>query len=130
YGVILALPTRAFVIPGLFLAALAGGFMKPVIMGTVVRTSPPGRQAEGFGVFYRMINAGSVVGKTLAYGVRRVVALRFVAGTSVVASLCALGLAIFPYEEPKGADAPKGPALAETLRGYGAALRNLRFASF
>ncbi len=131
YTVILAFPTRAFVIPGLFLAALAGGFMKPVIMGTVVRTSPPGRQSEGFGVFYRMINTGSVVGKTLAYGVRRVVALRFVAGTSVIASLCALALAIFYYEEPKGGeDAPKGPALAETLRGYGDALKNLRFASF
>ena len=131
YSVILLFPTRAFVIPALFLAALAGGFMKPVIMGTVVRTSPPGRQTEGFGVFYRMINSGSVVGKTLAYGVRRIVALRFVAGTSVIASLVALGIAIFAYEEPKGGDeAGKGPALAETLRGYGAALRNLRFVSF
>ena len=131
YSVILLFPTRAFVIPALFLAALAGGFMKPVIMGTVVRTSPPGRQTEGFGVFYRMINAGSVVGKTLAYGVRRTVALRFVAGTSVIASLCALGLAIFAYEEPKGGEVVgKGPALSETLRGYGTALRNLRFVSF
>jgi len=130
YALILAFPTRAFVIPGLFLAALAGGFMKPVIMGTVVRTSPPGRQAEGFGVFYRMINTGSVVGKTLAYGVRRVVALRFVAGTSIIASLCALGLAIFAYEEPKGEVVAKGPALGETMRGYGTALRNLRFVSF
>jgi proton-dependent oligopeptide transporter, POT family len=131
YSCILLFPTRAFVIPGLFLAALAGGFMKPVIMGTVIRTSPPGRQAEGFGVFYRMINTGSVVGKTLAYGVRRIVALRFVAGTSVIASLCALAIAIFAYEEPKDTgDTPKGPALMETLRGYGSALRNLRFASF
>ncbi len=130
YGVILALPTRAFVIVGLVLAAIAGGFMKPVIMGTVVRTSPPGRQAEGFGVFYRMINAGSVVGKTLAYGVRRVVALRFVACTSVLAALCALLLAIFAYEEPRDEGATKGPALSETLRGYAGALRNVRFASF
>jgi proton-dependent oligopeptide transporter, POT family len=131
YSCILLFPTRAFVIPGLFLAALAGGFMKPVIMGTVIRTSPPGRQAEGFGVFYRMINTGSVVGKTLAYGVRRIVALRFVAGTSVIASLCALALAIFAYQEPKDSEAaPNGPALMETLRGYGGALRNLRFASF
>jgi len=105
--------------------------MKPVIMGTVVRTSPPGRQTEGFGVFYRMINTGSVVGKTLAYGVRRIVALRFVAGTSVIASVCALGLAIVAYQEPKGGEVEgTRPALSETLRGYGAALRNLRFVSF
>ncbi len=113
YAVILLFPTRAFVIPGLFLAALAGGFMKPVIMGTVVRTSPPGRQAEGFGVFYRMINTGSVVGKTLAYGVRRVVALRFVAGTSIIASLCALALAIFAYQERRvRSPPPEGPRSA------------------
>jgi proton-dependent oligopeptide transporter, POT family len=130
YAVILTFPVRAFVLPALFLAAVAGGFMKPVILGTVVRTSPPGRQTEGFGVFYRMINTGSVVGKTIAYGVRRVVALRYVAGTSVIASLAALAIAIFAYEEPKGGDVAKGPALSETLRGYGVALRNLRFVSF
>ena len=129
YSVILLFPTRAFVIPALFLAALAGGFMKPVIMGTVVRTSPPGRQTEGFGVFYRMINSGSVLGKTLAYGVRRVVALRFVAGTSVIASLAALGLAIFAYQEPKGGAIAKA-SFGDTMRGYGGALKNLRFSIF
>jgi proton-dependent oligopeptide transporter, POT family len=130
YGIILALPQKTPVIGALFLAAIAGGFMKPVISGTVVRTSPPGRQTEGFAIFYRMINAGSVVGKTLAYVVRRYVALRFVSATSVVASLIALGLAIFGYKEPEDGDRPKGPALAELLRGYTNALRNLRFASF
>jgi proton-dependent oligopeptide transporter, POT family len=131
YAGILLFPVRAVVLPCLFLAALAGGFMKPVIMGTVIRTSPPGRQTEGFGVFYRMINSGSVVGKTLAYAVRRIVALRFVAATSVLASLAALGIAIFAYKEPKDDGAtPKGPALSETLRGYGAALKNVRFAAF
>ena len=28
------------------------------------------RQDEGFAIFYRMVNAGSVVGKILAYGMR------------------------------------------------------------
>ncbi len=129
YAGILLFPIRSVVVPSLFLAAVAGGFMKPVIMGTVVRTSPPGRQVEGFGVFYRMINAGSVVGKTLAYAVRRLVALRFVSATSVVASLVSLAIAVLLYEEPKDG-AAKGPALRETLKGYATALRNLRFASF
>jgi len=131
YGCLLAFPTKRAAIGALMLAAVSGGFLKPVISGTVVRTSPPGRQTEGFAIFYRMINAGSVVGKTLAYGVRRLVALRFVAATSVIASLGALLLAIFAYKEPEDAkEAPKGPALADLLRGYGAALRNVRFAAF
>jgi MFS family permease len=129
YGCLLAFPTKVAAIVSLLGIAVSGGFMKPVIMGTVVRTSPPGRQTEGFGVFYRMINAGSVVGKSLAYVVRRFVALRFVTATSVVASLVALGIAVFGYQEPK--DAKKdGPAFGELLRGYGAALRNLRFVAF
>ncbi|MBS2013111.1 MAG: MFS transporter [Deltaproteobacteria bacterium] len=130
YAGILLFPIRSVAIPSLFLAAIAGGFMKPVIMGTVVRTSPPGRQTEGFGVFYRMINAGSVVGKIIAYGVRRFVALRFVSTTSVIASVIALGIAVFAYEEPKDGGAEKGPALKDTLKGYATALRDVRFASF
>lgn len=130
YAGILLFPIREVAIPSLFLAAVAGGFMKPVIMGTVVRTSPPGRQAEGFGVFYRMINAGSVVGKIIAYGVRRFVSLRFVSTTSVLASLVALGIAAFAYQEPEEGAAAKGPALKDTLKGYATALRDVRFASF
>lgn len=130
YGCLLAIPGKLPAILSLALAAVSGGFMKPVITGTVVRTSPPGRQTEGFAVFYRMINTGSVVGKLLAYLVRRLVALRFVAATSVVASLVALGIAAFAYEEPKDGAAAKGPGLQEVLRGYWEALRNLRFAAF
>jgi proton-dependent oligopeptide transporter, POT family len=130
YGLILAAPQKSLVIVALFLAAFAGGFMKPVISGTVVRTSPEGRQTEGFAVFYRMINAGSVIGKTLAYVVRRSVALRFVSATSVIASLIALALALFGYREPEDGAGDKGPAARELLRGYGMALKNARFSSF
>ena len=122
-----AFPTRYPVIGSLFLCAFAGGFMKPVITGTVVRTSPPGRRDEGFGIFYRMINAGSVIGKTLAYIVRRLVAIRFVAGTSVIASLAALGIALFAYKEPEDATEEAKPSLGEVLRGYLDALVNVRF---
>ncbi|MFS8070195.1 MAG: MFS transporter, partial [Byssovorax sp.] len=124
-----AYPTRAMVPVSLLFLAVGGGFLKPVITGTVVRTAPPGRQVEGFGIFYRMINSGSVVGKSLAYLVRVFVALRYVMITSVVASLVALGLAIFGYTEPtRGAE--KKPSFMDTLRGYGDALKNLRFSLF
>jgi POT family proton-dependent oligopeptide transporter len=135
YTTILFVPIKAVVVSALVLAALSGGFMKPVIMGTVIRTSPEGRQTDGFAIFYRMINTGSVVGKTIAYFVRWLVGIRFVATTSVIASLVSLGIASFLYEEPKdtaralGA-APEKPGLKELLRGYGTALKNLRFTSF
>jgi dipeptide/tripeptide permease len=101
YSAIFGAPTRGLVLGALLLTGFAGGFMKPVITGTIVRTSPEGRQTDGFGVFYRMINSGSVVGKTLAYGVRRLLAMRFVMVTSVISSLVALGLAVFMYRDPE-----------------------------
>lgn len=138
YGTILFFPQKALVVAALILAAISGGFMKPVITGTVVRTSPPGRQQEGFAIFYRMVNAGSVVGKLLAYGVRVIVAIRWVAATSVLASLASLGIATFLYREPGPeqsddvavAAQPKKPSFGELMRGYWTALSDLRFLAF
>jgi hypothetical protein len=79
------------------------------------------------------VNAGSVVGKVLAYLVRRLVAIRFVAATSAIASLVALGIAGFLYEEPKDeltAAGEKKPAFGDLLRGYRDALKDLRFVVF
>lgn len=129
YASLFFFPSKALAPIGLLGMAIGGGFMKPVITGTVVRTAPEGRQTEGFAVFYRMINAGSVVGKTLAYAVRSLVGLRFVMINSVLASTVALGLAIFGYKEPEKGAAKKVP-LGETLKGYGTALKNLRFTAF
>jgi POT family proton-dependent oligopeptide transporter len=129
YLVLFAFPSRLLAPPALLCLAAGGGFVKPVIMGTVVRTAPEGRQTEGFSVYYRMVNAGSAIGKPLAYLMRTLVALRFVMLNSVAASLIALSLSIFGYEEPTRG-AAKRERLAETLRGYGKALRNLRFVTF
>ncbi len=130
YSTILLFPKKAFVVAALMLVAVSGGFMKPVIMGTVVRTSPPGRQTDGFAVFYRMINGGSVIGKTIAYFIRWLAGLRFVPTMSVFASVTALGIATFLYEEPKDTAGAKGPGLRELIRGYADALKNLRFTAF
>ena len=134
YIALFAFPTPGLTVAALMCMAVAGGFMKPVIAGTVVRTAPEGREVDGFAIFYRMINAGSVIGKTLAYGVRVALSLRYVMVTSVVASLGALGIAIFAYEEPargrEDSSGQRAPGLAETLMGYATALRNVKFALF
>ncbi len=146
YLMLFAFPSRLLAPPALLCLAVGGGFMKPVIMGTVVRTAPEGRQTEGFAVYYRMVNVGSAFGKPLAYLMRTLVALRFVMLNSVAASLAALALAVFGYREPTGGapqpeavtggyrDPPRAASvrnrLGDTLRSYGEALRNLRFVTF
>jgi proton-dependent oligopeptide transporter, POT family len=124
-----AFPSPDLAPVSLILMAIGGGFMKPVITGTVVRTAPAGRQKEGFSIFYRMINAGSVIGKPLAYLSRTLMSLRYVMLNSVVASLIALGIALFGYREPEKGGAKPAP-FGETLKSYGTALKNLRFTVF
>ncbi|UQA56120.1 MFS transporter [Polyangium aurulentum] len=134
YAGLFGFPVKALAPVALIFCAIAGGFMKPVITGTVVRTAPEGRQTEGFAVFYRMVNSGSVVGKTLAYFVRVMLSLRYVMVTSVIASLGALVLAIFGYKEPeRGKVQPKGSFADEIrhlARGWVEALSNVRFTAF
>ena len=131
YGSLLAFPTKSAAYTSLMVAAVSGGFMKPVITATVIRTSPPGMQTKGFSIFYRMINSGSVIGKSLAYLVRRTVALRFVTTTSVIASLIALGIAVFAYKEPADLDAKTEKApLGDVLKGYGGALSQPKIVCF
>jgi POT family proton-dependent oligopeptide transporter len=77
-----------------------------------------------------MINSGSVVGKTLAYGVRALASVRFVLVNSTIASLIALGLSVFVYTDPERGRVENPPSFWKTLRGYGEALANLRFTGF
>lgn len=120
---------QALAVGALLLIGVGGGFMKPVITGTVVRTSPEGRQTEGFGIFYRMVNAGSVVGKIAAYAVRALAGLGFVMINSLVGSLASLGLTALAYREPDRS-APGHQPLSELIRGYARALSVVRFTAF
>lgn len=132
YGVLFVARDVLAAQASIVLIGLAGALFKPIITGTVVRTSPPGRQTEGFAIFYRIVNAGSVVGKTLTYFVRTLVSLRLVVVNAVIASLVAVGLAALVFSEPAAAAAASGepakkPGVMEVLRGVFGALREWRF---
>lgn len=123
------------------LIGLAGALFKPIITGTVVRTSPPGRQTEGFAIFYRTVNAGSVIGKSLTYGIRTLGALSLVVYNAVAASIVAFVLAVFVFVEPSAKpaaptaattdEAPtkrdEAPSVLTVLKGVWTAMRDIRF---
>ena len=99
------------------LIGVAGALFKPIITGTVVRTSPPGRQTEGFATFYRTVNAGSVIGKSLTYGIRTLGTLGLVVWNAVAASIIGLLLALFVFREPAPAGAAPSASRAEDGKG-------------
>jgi proton-dependent oligopeptide transporter, POT family len=133
YGTLFAAPLRLVAYLALVGIAIGGAFMKPVITGCVSRYSPPGRQRNGFAIFYAIVNAGSVIGKVLAKNVRTMISLRATMITSIIASLIALLTAIFFFREPEGRPVPTGgamDAIRDTLRGFAEAFKNWRLSLF
>jgi len=48
----------------------AGSFIKPSVLGTVAVTSTEKTKSLGFAIYYWLVNAGAMIGPTIAYFVR------------------------------------------------------------
>ncbi len=66
YALLGLFPSKVMVIFSLFLIALGGSFVKPVISGTVKKASPPDLSKLGFSIFYMIVNIGGFTGKIFA----------------------------------------------------------------
>jgi dipeptide/tripeptide permease len=66
YGVLGAFPSKAAVVFALAMIAIGGAFVKPVISGTIKKTSPPDLSKIGFSIFYMVVNIGGFSGKIVA----------------------------------------------------------------
>ena len=71
YGALGAFPAKGTVIVSLALIAIGGAFVKPVISGTVKKTSPGDLSKIGFSIFYMMVNVGGFTGKVIAKALRQ-----------------------------------------------------------
>ena len=56
YGVLGIFPSKITVLFALALIAIGGAFVKPVISGTVKKTSPKDLSKIGFSIFYMIVN--------------------------------------------------------------------------
>ena len=71
YSILGIMPSRASSLVALFFIAVGGAFVKPVISGTVKKTSPEGLSKIGFSLFYMVINIGGFSGKIIAKSLRQ-----------------------------------------------------------
>jgi dipeptide/tripeptide permease len=129
-----------FTIPillGIVLIGLGGSIVKPCIAGTVQKTSGL-RATLGFGIFYMVINIGSISGRAVSYFVRRelgIPAIFFpVAFAFAVAGLL---IVFFVYREPeyvpdgkKDGQAVQKKTLSQALLGIITVLGNWKFVFF
>ncbi len=118
-------PSKPAVLLALVCVAAGGSIVKPVITGTVSRSSDEASRARAFSIFYMIVNIGSFTGKTIAKPVRVTLGLEYVPLYSAGAALLALLLVLLVYHPKESPEAPR--SAAEALRGMWAAVRNLRF---
>jgi len=126
YGSLGVFSTLGPVLCGLALIVLGGAFVKPVITGTVAKSSTSVNRARAFSIFYMVVNIGSFTGKTIVAPMRIQMGVETVPYFSAGASLFALILVMLVYRPPDDGEAqPKN--MREVLEGMWMAMSNLRF---
>ncbi len=119
-------PVKLPVLLSLALIVVGGSFVKPIITGTVARSSDDTNRARAYSLFYMMVNIGSFSGKTIARPVRVELGLDHVPLYSAGAAFIALLFVLFFYWPKEDPDA-RPRDMGETLHGMWTALTNLRF---
>ncbi len=131
-------PTGVLVAVGVVIAAIViigigGSFVKPIISGSVQKYNL-GKATLAFGIFYMVINIGSLIGRLISYFVRTAYGIPAIFWIAVAA--CFLGgiLVVAAYRDaPRGgggAPAKEKRTLKEALADMVFALGNLRFLFF
>lgn len=115
------------VLAGLGLIVLGGAFVKPVITGTVSKSSDSHNRARAFSIFYMVVNIGSFTGKTIVAPMRIRMGVETVPWFSAASAILALVFVIFLFHPPEDHAEERPRDILETLRGMWMALSNLRF---
>ncbi len=90
--------SKVLVIVFLFVVLIGGSFIKPLITGTVAKTTSEVNKARGFSLFYWVVNIGAFGGKTVVPSIRQGIGLEYVNFFSSGMAFLALLLAIFIFK--------------------------------
>jgi proton-dependent oligopeptide transporter, POT family len=125
------------VILGIILIGIGGSIVKPCIAGTVQKTAGI-RATLGFGIFYMVINIGSITGRGVSYFVRTrlgIPAIFIYASTAF--ALLGLAAVLLLFREPeytsdgrKDDQVVRKKTLGQAIAGIFIVLRNVKFVFF
>jgi dipeptide/tripeptide permease len=87
------------VVLAIIVIGIGGSIIKPCISGTVQKTAGA-RATLGFGIFYMVINIGSLFGRGVSYVTRKEFDLSYIFAVSVVFSIIAFLAVLFFYNDP------------------------------
>ncbi len=104
---------------------IGAGFFKPLIAGTIARTTHEGNSTLGFGIFYWTINLGSFLFPLFLVPLLKGYGYSYRFFMSAIATGSLLLLNIFMYKEPERPKTTK--SLGEVLLGAVQVLKDYRF---
>jgi len=90
--------SKLLVILFLLIVLIGGSFIKPLITGTVAKTTTEINRARGYSLFYWIVNIGAFSGKTFVPYIRQGIGLEYVNFFSSAMSFLALLFAIFFFK--------------------------------
>jgi dipeptide/tripeptide permease len=122
------------IVLGICLIGIGGSIVKPCIAGTVQKTAGL-RATLAFGIFYMVINIGSITGRTVSYFVRTKLGIPAIFQyPSTIFAVIGLLVVLWMYKEPqfvsdgrKDGQQVQKRTLGQALLGIFIVLRNLRF---
>lgn len=106
--------SKALVLFFLFLVLIGGSFIKPLITGTVAKTTSAINKARGFSLFYWVVNIGAFGGKTVVPSIRQGIGLEYVNFFSAGMAFLALLFAIFIFKIDESRE-EKGKSVGDVL---------------
>lgn len=114
-----------FVFASLMLMVTGAGFFKPIISGTIARSTDESNSGLGFGIFYWTINLGAFLFPLFLVPYMKSLGWNYIFIMAAVGTGWLLLLALFVYKEPARPAVQK--KLGEVLKGAVMVLKDYRF---
>ncbi len=114
----------------LVLTAFGGAFIKPSVLGTVAVTTTEETKSLGYALYYWLVNAGAMIGPTIAYFVRDSVGNQFVYVVSALSCFAMLLVNLILYKEVKSEKGEVVESMGKKIANLFIVLTNGRFMIF
>ncbi|GAB4339940.1 MAG: peptide MFS transporter [Calditrichia bacterium] len=125
YFLLGAITVKPVTLIALALIVLGGSFVKPIIAGTVAKTTDEANRARGYSLFYQMVNIGAFGGKSIAKPLRTELGLEYINFYAAAISFIALIVVILFYKNVDSTG--EGKSFKEVLEGFKKVMSNVRF---
>ena len=114
-----------FVFISLMLMALGAGFFKPVISGTIARSTNENNSGLGFGIYYWSINLGAFLFPLILVPILKAQSYSYIFYMAAILATILFVINIFLYKEPEGKKSNK--SLSQVFREMILVLKDWRF---